>query len=163
MSFMEGPGHAAFCGNDGPHEKHRHPLSDSYEVCSGRGAPPVPVTTPDMVSVIAAVLVIHYSDSAMPADLDSPDPQWIASCDCDWEGTAANHGAAEALHAAHQAAAVLAAISEAGNVEWAVSYDDGSPLQRCHTERYAKECAADNLDGGPTIVSRITTPWERAE
>lgn len=65
----------------------------------------------NMVSVIAAVLVIHYSDSAMPADLDSPDPQWIASCDCDWEGTAANHGAAEALHAAHQAAAVLAAIT----------------------------------------------------
>lgn len=38
--MMPGPGHASFCGNEGPHEQHRHPLPDSYEVCGGREAPP---------------------------------------------------------------------------------------------------------------------------
>lgn len=37
--FMPGPGHAAFCGNEQPHARHRHPFPDSYDVCEG--VPPV--------------------------------------------------------------------------------------------------------------------------
>lgn len=41
-NFIEGPGHAAFCGSVEPHGRHRHPLPDSYEVCSGYTPRPAP-------------------------------------------------------------------------------------------------------------------------
>ena len=107
--------------------------------------------TASVESIIAAVLGRHQP----LISVDYPTGLVTAvACDCDTTYRDLT------THAAHQAAAVLAALQEAGAVEWGVRYEDGSPLQRCYSEAYAKECHDDNLDGGPTIVSRLTLPWE---
>lgn len=90
-------------------------------------------------------------------------------CLCGWVGEVLAYD-----HAAHQARAVLDAISEAGAVEWGVAWtsvenDPGfDPLGAIN--RGAAIAAADRLTTLSSdkcdpayAVSRITLPWERAE
>lgn len=144
MSFMEGPGHAAFCGNDGPHEKHRHPLPDSYEVCSGVSARLDPVTAPDMVELGAMAL---FDDNPVWHLVHDRPALWgevVASAKDRYR---------------QQSRAVLAAISEAGTVEWG-SRDRSGEVESWDDERDAQMMARGHAH---EFVSRVTFPWERAE
>lgn len=97
------------------------------------------MTAPDMERIIAAVIadnsvVIHehpdYGD--MTASTLTPD---------------------------ELARAVLAAISEAGQVEWGVRWGDGHVATR-----KSKQSALNQIEyTAGSLVSRITFPWERTE
>lgn len=92
-----------------------------------------------MVSVIAAVLESHLG---MERETWNIDPEYFRG----------------------QARAVLAAISEAGAVEWGTEHvAQGSrtiEIHPCDSEADAQGAIA--YYGG-RILSRITGPWERAE
>jgi hypothetical protein len=63
-------------------------------------------------------------------------------------------------HQAHQARAVLAALAEAGTVEWGVAWKGAGPsgVLAFDSEEDAREAV--ELGG---LLSRLTLPWERAE
>lgn len=119
-----------------------------------------PVTAPDMVSVIQVVLAKHQRFDASSG---------FDGCTCliDQLGNE-TASLTEPLYA-HQARAVLAAISEAGTVEWGVAWDGITvdPMEAVSHDA-AKATAARltrlSNDGDPAYaITRITFPWERAE
>ena len=85
-------------------------------------------------------------------------------CTCGWSESVRGMRSSRGSYAAHQARAVLAAISEAGAVEWATEHvAQGSrtiEIHPCDSEADAQGAIA--YYGG-RILSRITGPWERAE
>lgn len=100
------------------------------------------MTAPDMESIIAAALESHLGRERETWNID---PEYFRE----------------------QARAVLAAISEAGIVEWGVAWslpeDNGTSI-------YAKRVSADRVtrnlrEAGhvAALVSRVAFPWERAE
>lgn len=120
---------------------------------------------PPLVEVIADVLLNHRAIVS----------EWTyATCNCDVTSRDT------AQHAKHQARAVVAAISEAGAVEWGWEYqsiiggDYGNritrnwgldrPLTReesqAHVDAMNKDTKRPDV---ARLVSRITGPWERAE
>lgn len=122
-----------------------------------------------MVSVIAAALLAHASrieehGTERPDGRHDWNDQLVCACGA-WPDNAE-------AHAAHQAAAVLAAISEAGTVEWGVDWPtpehDYAPLwmsSKSSAETSAKFLAGITPDRNPApvVVSRIIFPWKPAE
>lgn len=113
-----------------------------------------PVST-DMVSVIAEVLAEHQL--AMGTNRLGGNNTALCVCAYRTEGIAIFTN----LHAAHQARAVLAAISEAGNVEWGVAGPNGY-VNEYETEADARlQIATRNY---LTLWNRFAaTEWEVAE
>lgn len=105
-----------------------------------------------MVSIIAAVLVAH-------ADVYWNQVTGKVHCDCD-ELIGSIPITRGKEHRAHQARAVLAALGEAGAVEWGVRV---GPMPA--DPRKSKHSALNQISayGYGTLVSRVTFPWERAE
>lgn len=110
---------------------------------------PNPVTAPDMVELGAAALW----DRAEPVQKRAR-PNWAAvKDDPDWY-----RGVRETRA---DARAVLAAISEAGAVEWGVRLSDGSVEE--HDTRISADDTCLDYPSTEAVVSRLTFPWERAE
>ena len=125
----------------------------------------------DMVSVIAGVLAVHWTFSTDTDDY----PRFVDRCDGCHE-IVFNHGRENnqnQSYAAHQARAVLDAISEAGAVEWGVFRITDAPVMRPFDEaKFTTKTAAEvfiKLGFLERVAktleprSRITGPWERAE
>ncbi len=93
--------------------------------------------TPDMEAVIAEVLAEHTKRT-------------IKGCDCGWAELGKSHWD-------HQAAVILAELTEGGSVEWGLRNGDRQRVERCYTERYAKQFASESES---TLVSRVVGPWE---
>lgn len=117
-----------------------------------------------MESIIAAALASHQW---YDATTDSEDPATgCTGCD-DWFGD--ENAVDDGIFAAHQARAVLAAISEAGAIEWGVAWDGITvdPMEAVsHDAARATAAMLTRLsnDGDPAYaITRITFPWERAE
>lgn len=66
-------------------------------------------------------------------------------------------------HIAHQARAVLAALTEAGAVQFGVRWHVGGcgGINRCTSKRHAERQAAKLIESGheAAVVSRLTLPW----
>lgn len=114
-----------------------------------------------MVSIIAAALAGHQW---YDATTDSEDPATgCTGCD-DWFGD--ENAVDDGTFAAHQARAVLAAISEAGTVEWGVRHDGESTLFELKSSKssaYQAVETAGTVGVHCHVEQRITFPWERAE
>lgn len=126
--------------------------------------------TPPLVDVIAEVLAEHTLHYIVPADMNpAPGSKWHVECDCDWTHLADEYRPGEIAHAAHQARAVLAAISEAGTVEWGVRWagdarQNARRPTRCDSAQEAAELVRDQVIPHMwEVVSRLTFPWKRAE
>lgn len=108
-------------------------------------------------SIIATVLREHWAFSTDTDDY----PRFVDRCDGCHE-IVFNHGRdgnQNDAYAAHQAAAVLSALQEAGTVEWGVTGRGGRPFGPMEED----ESRILGSQPGRTLLSRITTPWERAE
>ena len=113
----------------------------------------VPASTSPLVDVIAEVLAAHEGVTG-----DSLGTEVF--CDGCGEGESpASTDDKYQWHAAHQARAVLAAIEQAGTVEWGVrtTYCD---VVTVDTKADAQAIAKDS---GYPVVSRITGPWTAVE
>lgn len=118
------------------------------------------MTATDMVSVIAAAILDHWAETIAAEDKGF----WV-KCRCgeigEVESDAEDWEPANKWMAAHQAGAVLAAISEAGAVEWGTEHvAQGSrtiEIHPCDSEADAQGAIA--YYGGRTLSS-ITGPWE---
>lgn len=112
----------------------------------------------DMVSVIAAALEAHCTVN-YALDGDGENNNFILCDQCGHEEM--NPSAAEdEWMTAHQARAVLAAISEAGAVEWGVRV---GPMPA--DPRKSKHSALNQIRayGYGALVSRVVTDWASAE
>lgn len=117
--------------------------------------------TPDMESVIAAAINAHWAFSN-----DTVQVPFVDRCDGCGEvvythGTQLKHALA-----AHQARAVLAAISEAGAVEWGVRWEALSEIFPERTDwAQSHEAAQATLEGSfapGEVVTRVVLaelPW----
>lgn len=115
----------------------------------------------DLESVIAGVLAWHWSFSTDTDDY----PRFVDRCDGCHE-IVFNHGREDnqnQSYAAHQARAVLAALGEAGGVEWGVQYQTHiEPVVRTyHSKAIALAMLED--DDSEALVFRITGPWTAVE
>lgn len=106
-------------------------------------------STPPLVDVIAEVLAGHRL---------SPVGNWCLSDGCAWSSQ--NHGQLHADIAAHQARAVLTAISEAGSVEWGVQLSESFTENHHGSRRGAEEAAKET---GSHVITRVTLPWTAVE
>lgn len=108
------------------------------------------MTAPDLVSVIEAALIPHDAKVVYY----SADEGHVECHGCDWKGPSFTG------FAAHQARAVLAAISEAGTVEWGVHVGGQEKPYTYDSEVSASGDAKCNCC---TLVSRIAGPWTAVE
>jgi hypothetical protein len=81
------------------------------------------VTAPDLVEVIEAAMLAHTATWQSSGDFC--EHAWL-ECECGETWDVENEPAA---HLAHQARAVLAAITEAGAVEWGVRFADDGEIE----------------------------------
>jgi hypothetical protein len=112
--------------------------------------------TPDLEAVIAGVLAGHLADQTTGHYRKGG--RWEVLCSCghvskykgdpDFDDTE---------HAAHQAAAVLAALKEAGRVEWAVATRHAVTTPVTVPEASARSMAT---LPGRELISRVVWPWE---
>lgn len=132
------------------------------------------MTAPDMVSLIEKVLAAHQPFSSHwdhPREMVN-----TASCDCGNLSSGAEQP--DALHAAHQARAVMAAISEAGAVEWGWEYRGlvGGEFDRRITRNWTADRAltreeaqseVDNMNSRHPNIARLihrnATAWTAVE
>lgn len=112
------------------------------------------MTTPDLGEVVAGVIrehVVGWQFDGRRSRLE---------CDCGAEVIAGDG-------AAHQARAVLDALTEAGTVQFGVRWHVGgcSGINRCTSKRHAERQAAKLVESGheAVLVSRLTFPWTAAE
>lgn len=110
------------------------------------------MTAPDMVSIIAAALEDH-------SEVELEQRVWTCICGHEF-GLITDDTCPAVDHREHQATAVLAAISEAGTVEWGVAGRNGY-VNEYETEAEARLQVATR--NGYTLWSRPTFDWERAE
>ena len=120
--------------------------------------------TASVESIIAAALAEHTLDYVLPVN-DADSPQWIAECDCDWAQITDDYRTGELAHAAHQAAAVMAALREAGTVEWGIFRKSDAVDAGAFDEATFKTKADAEWRGSwpAEIVSRVTLPWQEVE
>lgn len=135
-----------------------------YCACS-----PVAVSAPDMVSVIAAALAGHERKRGIR--------NAAIHCTCGWAESIVGMRSSKGSFTAHQARVALAAISEAGAVEWALqqktfidggfdqTYTSDGIYSRPFTEDQAKNHSwLDPRSSVPArVVSHITGPWTEVE
>lgn len=115
----------------------------------------VPVTAPDMVSIIEKVLAAHQPFSSHwdhPREMVN-----TASCDCGNLSSGAEQP--DALHAAHQARAVMAAINETSRPEFGIKGED-------RVKPYGRDRRSAQLEAPrrrATFVTRSVTAWTAVE
>jgi len=117
------------------------------------------VTAPDLVEVVSRVLRVHLAEQTTGHYRRGG--RWAVLCSCghvskykgdpDFDDTE---------HAAHQAAAVLQALTEAGTVEWATEGVewDGRTIEH-NTWPDEKTARRKTAYYGGRVVSRLTLPW----
>lgn len=112
------------------------------------------MTVPDLVEVIQSAMLAHAAD--WEASGDYGEHAWL-ECKCGETWDVKDEAAA---HLAHQARAVLDALTEAGTVEWGVAWKGAGPsgVLAFDSEEDAREAV--ELGG---LLSRLTLPWGRAE
>ena len=109
--------------------------------------------TPPLVDVIAAALVEHSGDRTQPHF-------WLCcGCGADWPVDGPYVSDITATHAAHQARAVLAAIEQAGSVQYGVK-GEGRVKEYGRDRRRAQLAARGR---GAAFISRLTLPWTAVE
>lgn len=94
-------------------------------------------------------------------------PVRITCHGCDWEQVAGDDIDGQPTFVAHQAAVVLAALQEAGTVEWGVRWPYLSDMypERTDTKdsQEAAQAAIDKSFADGAVVSRIAGPWQEVE
>ena len=150
-----------------------HPSGEGCELKHHLTADPVSAS---VESIIEAAIVAHLAETIAAEG----DGFWI-KCRCgvigEVESDAEDWEPANEWFAAHQAAAVLAALQEVGTVEWALqqktfidgdydqTYTSSAIYRNPFTEDEAKNHQwLDPRSPVPTrVVSRLTLPWQEVE
>lgn len=107
-------------------------------------------------SIIAGVLRGHWTAHT---DIAGDDIRFLCECGTVELVKDSGHSSASAWSTAHQAAAVMAALVDAGTVEWGVLTTLGMHVPY-DSEEDARTIAAQN---GSTPIRRLTLPWLEVE
>lgn len=102
-----------------------------------------------MVEVVAEVLEEHCIDD-----------DEICPCGCDVRDSETRFLRTHELRIAHQARAVLAALTEAGSVEWGVEHE-GEVMRFVHESNAHISAIAHRP--ARCVVSRLALPWTKVQ